>query len=299
PYMLSFYIGPAVLYLFLYDVLVVFLVVGMDWEWIASPHVPLGLYGAAVGVIVSVRNNSAYARWWEGRILWGAIVNNCRGLARQVLTTLEPVVPDSAAERAEIAAVQREFIYVIIAYVIALRQGLRQVEPWEDLGAVLTPDEIAPLKGVNNVALALNNRMGELAQRCQARKWITPMVWMAMDQNIDDLVDSQGGAERIKNTPLPRQYVFFPRLFVQIYCLMLPLGMVENLGWLTPLGSTLVGFMFLTLDKIGRELEDPFDNQLHDVPMTSITRTIEINLRQMLNEATIPAPVQPVDNVLW
>jgi putative membrane protein len=112
-------------------------------------------------------------------------------------------------------------------------------------------------------------------------------------------MDSQGGAERIKNTPMPRQFDFFPRLFVQIYCLMLPVGMVENMGWYTPVGSTLVGFLFLALDKIGRDLEDPFDNTIHDVPMTAIATTIEINLRQMLGETELPPPAQPVDGILW
>ena len=75
--------------------------------------------------------------------------------------------------------------------------------------------------------------------------------------------------------------------------------MVENLGWFTPLGSTLVGFMFLALDKIGRDLEDPFENTIYDLPLTAITTTIETNLRQLLDERTLPAPAIPVQGVLW
>jgi putative membrane protein len=84
-----------------------------------------------------------------------------------------------------------------------------------------------------------------------------------------------------------------------MFCFLLPLTMVSNLGWFTPLGSTLVGFIFLTLDKIGRDLEDPFDNTIHDIPLTSICRTIEINLRQMLGETELPEQVVPVNDVLW
>jgi putative membrane protein len=84
-----------------------------------------------------------------------------------------------------------------------------------------------------------------------------------------------------------------------MFCFLLPLTMVSSLGWFTPLGSTLVGFIFLALDKIGRDLEDPFDNTINDIPLTSITRTIEINLRQMLGETELPPPVVPVDDVLW
>jgi putative membrane protein len=88
-------------------------------------------------------------------------------------------------------------------------------------------------------------------------------------------------------------------LFVQIFCLVLPMGLVEQLGWFTPLGSTVVGFMFLALDKIGRDLEDPFDNTIFDVPMTAITVTIETNLRQLLGEMKLPEPVKPIKGVLW
>ena len=88
-------------------------------------------------------------------------------------------------------------------------------------------------------------------------------------------------------------------MFVQIYCVLLPLALVTNMGWLTPLGSTLVGFIFLALDKIGRDLEDPFENTIYDVPLTSITRTIDVNLRQLLGETVLPAAEKPVRGVLW
>jgi putative membrane protein len=138
-----------------------------------------------------------------------------------------------------------------------------------------------------------------LLRECQTRGWIDRMHWLALDQNLDDLVDAQGGAERIKNTPMPKQYEYYPQLFVQIYCMLLPLALVTSMGWFTPLGSTLVGFIFLALDKIGRDLEDPFDNKIYDVPLTSITTTIEVNLRQMLGETEVPPPEAPVNGVLW
>ena len=128
--------------------------------------------------------------------------------------------------------------------------------------------------------------------------WIDNIEWQSMDRNLDELMDAQGGTERIKNTPLPKQYDYFPTLFIQIYCLVLPIGMVEQLGWFTPLGSTLVGFMFLALDKIGRDLENPFDNTIFDVPMTAIATTIETNLRQLLGETVLPEAIKPIRGVL-
>ena len=119
------------------------------------------------------------------------------------------------------------------------------------------------------------------------------------DGTLAALGNMQGGAERIKNTPLPRQYTIFPKVFVQLFCVLLPLAQVTDLGIATPLGSTLVGFLFLALDRVGADLENPFENDIYDVPLTSITRTIEINLRQALGLKNVPAPLEPVDGVLW
>jgi putative membrane protein len=141
--------------------------------------------------------------------------------------------------------------------------------------------------------------MAAMLRDCQVRGWIDIAHWRAMDGSLDDLLDAQGGAERIKNTPMPKQYDHFPQLFVQIYCMLLPLALVTSMGWFTPLGSTLVGFIFLALDKIGRDLEDPFENSIYDVPLTAITNTIEINLRQLLGETTLPPPQIPIHDVLW
>ena len=141
--------------------------------------------------------------------------------------------------------------------------------------------------------------MSVLLRESQSRGWVDKAHWLAMDKSLDDLMHSQGGAERIKNTPMPRQYYYFPQLFVHIYCVLLPLALVIDMGWYTPLGSTLVGFIFLALDQIGKDLEDPFDNKVYDIPLTSISTTIEVNLRQLLGEMALPAPQTPVHGVLW
>jgi len=195
--------------------------------------------------------------------------------------------------------VQRRLVYQQIAYAHALRQQLRGLEPWELLKPLLSEQELSELRDEKNVPLAIQQQMSTLLRQCQVRGWVDIAHWKAMDNNLDDLVDAQGGTERIKSTPMPKQYDYFPELFVQMYCVMLPLALVANMGWYTPLGSTLVGFIFLALDKIGRDLEYPFDNTVYDVPMTSLTTTIEINLRQLLGETVLPKPETPVHGVLW
>ena len=289
------YVGKPLVVLAAYDLLVVVAYKMLHWNWVSLPHVPLALYGSAIGVILGFRNQSAYARWWGARTLWGAIVNNSRSWGRQVVMMRAPDRADSS----DLATVQQRMVYLQIAYVHALRQHLRKLAPWEELAPLLKESELSLLRDQNNIPLALQLRMAELLQDCRDRGWIEGWQWIAMDESLNDLVDAQGGAEGIKNTPMPKQYDIFPQLFVHIYCVLLPLALVSSMEWFTPLGSTLVGFIFLALDKIGRDLEDPFENTIHDVPLTSITRTIEVNLRQMLGETSIPQQIAPEEGVLW
>ena len=290
------YVGTPLLLLVLYDLAVVVAYKVLHWNWVALPHIPLTLFGSAIGIIVAFRNQSAYARWWEARTLWGGIVNNSRSWARQVTTVMMPL---SEAEAEELKVVQRRLVYQQIAYAYALRQHLRGLEPWELLKPLLSEQELHELRDEKNVPLAIQQIMGGLLRHCQVRGWVDIAHWRALDANLDDLVDAQGGTERIKNTPMPKQYDYFPQLFVQMYCVMLPLALVMTMGWYTPLGSTLVGFIFLALDKIGRDLEYPFENSIYDVPLTAITTTIEINLRQLLGETALPEQEKPVYGVLW
>lgn len=290
------YVGKPLLLLALYDVAVVVAYQVLHWDWVALPHIPLALYGSAIGVILGFRNNSAYGRWWEGRTLWGAIVNNSRSWARQVTTSMRPLRAD---ETGAMKAMQVRMLHLQIAYVHALRQQLRGLSPWEEIERVLPESEIGALREAKNPAVALQQKMGMLLGGCLDREWISELQWRAMDESLNDLADAQGGAERIKNTPMPKQYDYFPQLFVHIYCAMLPLALVTNMKWFTPLGSTLVGFIFLALDKIGRDLEDPFDNTIYDVPLTAITKMIETNLRQTLGETELPEAEVAVRGVLW
>ncbi|MEO6805255.1 MAG: bestrophin family ion channel [Edaphobacter sp.] len=290
------YVGRPLLVLLLYDLVVVAAYKVLHWNWVALPHIPLALFGSAIGIIVAFRNQSSYARWWEARTLWGAIINNSRSWARQVTTVMLPLRESEAGELKE---TQRRLVYYQIAYAYALRQHLRGLEPWEELKPLLSEGEIEELRGERNVPLAIQQWMGALLRECQVRGWVDIAHWRALDANLDDIVDAQGGTERIKNTPMPKQYDYFPQLFAEMYCVMLPLALVMSMGWFTPLGSTLVGFIFLALDKIGRDLEYPFENSIYDVPMTSLTTTVEINLRQILGETELPKAIMPVHGVLW
>ncbi len=290
------YVGLPLLLLFLYDGAIVLLFQVAGWKWIALPHIPLALFGSAIGLIVAFRNNSSYGRWWEARTLWGGIVNNSRSWARQVLSS---VAPQKETDREAVKALQCRLILLQIAWVHALRQQLRGLPPLDDLHGMLSEDDRVALQSQKNVAFTLQIWQGELLRQALEKDWIDSLQWANLDNTLNDLADFQGGSERIKNTPMPKQYDFFPRIFTHIYCLLLPLGLVLNMGWFTPLGSTLVGFIFLALDRIGRDLENPFDNTIYDIPLSAMSRTIEINLRQAMGERSLPEQLQPVAGVLW
>jgi putative membrane protein len=285
------YLGLPLLSLLIWDVLVVLAYQWLHWEWVSSRHIPLALYGSAIGLVVGFRNSLAYSRWWEARTLWGQIVNNSRSLSRQVCE-IPPTDP-------RMAEMQRRIVYYQIAFMHALRQQLRGLDPVAAIQPMMSSGELAEVAGQNNIPLALQWKMGRILREAQSSGLIDHWTWQSIDRTLCDLMAAQGGTERIKNTPLPKQYDFFPMLFVQIYCFLLPAGMVAGLGWFTPLGSTLVGFIFLALDRIGRNLENPFDNTIYDLPLTAMTINTEINLRQMLGESNLPSSACATNGVLW
>jgi len=261
------------------------------WRWIGSQHIPLALYGSAISIVVGFRNSAAYSRWWEARTIWGQIINSSRSVARQVCGAFH--------SNADAAAVCRAIVYHQIAFVHSLRQQLRGLDLSGEIAHLIDDVQLSALANERNVPLALQRNIASMLTAARKKRWISPCEWQSVDRTLTELMASQGGMERLKTTPMPRQYDFFVMIFVQSYCLLLPVGLVSQLGWYTPLGSTLIGFMFLAMDRIGRSLEDPFNNDVYDVPLTATSRTVEINLRQMLGETKLPEAIVPEDGVLW
>jgi putative membrane protein len=281
------YVGRAFWLLLGWDVVIAALYGPLGQRWVAVDNLPMPLIGSALAIVISLRNNAAYARWWEARQLWGGVVNNSRTLARQTRLYL-PGHPAQAAIT-DLAA----------AYAHALRCHLRRQEPWEAIARLVPAPTLAWLRTQSNVPDALLAAIADQLATLLRSHALDSIQTAALADTLAQLGNMQGGAECIKNTPMPRQYNIFPRLFAQVFCVLLPLAMVPELGLATPLGSTVVGFIFLALDRAGRDLEDPFENTVYDVPLTSISRTVEINLNSLLGGRTGPEPVVPVDGVLW
>ena len=272
--------------LFVWDVIVTVTYFVMPFT---APSLPLTLFGSALVLFLGFRSNSAYQRWWEGRGLWGLMINASRNLARQVRNFL----PEEAREEKR-ALVKRQ-----IAYVHALRCQLRRQKPDGDVARFLAKGDADLALARVNVANGILDGAGRRIDEARRRGWIDTIQQAAMEAVLVDIANAQGGMERLKNTPLPVQYRFFPTLFTHLMCILLPIGLVETMGLATPLGSTLAGLMFLAVLAIGDDLVDPFDNSPHDLPLSAMCRTIEIDLLQAIGDDA-PSPMRPDKNgILW
>lgn len=254
-----------------------------------APSLPLTLFGSALALFLGFRSNSAYQRWWEGRGLWGLMINASRSLARQTRNFL----PEEAAD------LKRAIVLRQIAYVNVLRCQLRRQSPEAEALRFLPEEEARVALARTNVANGLVDGTGRRIDLARQRGWIDSIQQSAMESVLVDIANAQGGMERLKNTPLPMQYRFFPTLFTHLLCMLLPLGLVDTLGLATPLGSTVAGLMFLALLAVGDDLVDPFADTLHDVPLTAMCRTVEIDLLQAIGESAPPPLTPDANGVLW
>lgn len=259
------------------------------WTPFHAPSLPLTLFGTVVALFLGARGSSAYARWWEGRVLWGAMINASRSLSRMARNYLP---------QGEARDLRRSVVLRHVAYVNALRCQLRRQPVDGEVLRFLSKGEAEPALARANVANGLLDGTGRRIADAQRAGWIDTIQQTEIERVLIDIANAQGGMERIKNTPLPTQYRFFPDLFTRLFCLLLPIGLVDTLEFATPIGSTVAGLMFLAALAIGDDLVDPFAATVYDVPLSAMCRTIEIDLLQSIGDEA-PKPLTPVDGVLW
>jgi ion channel-forming bestrophin family protein len=254
---------------------------------------PFTLVAVALGIFLGFRNNTAYDRFWEGRKLWGQLVNSSRNFSRLVHDLVGPREPGE-----DLAPIRRELVHGVIAYAHALRHHLRDENDRVSLEGLLPAEEIAELGAHVNRPFAIVQGLGRrLAAHWRAGR-IDPLHLPMLEKVLDDFMDIQGGCERIKLTPIPSSYTILIHRIVAVYLFTLPLGIVDSVGVATPAVALLIAYAFFGLDALGEEIEDPFGTDPNDLPLSSIARTIEINLRQSLGETDVPPPLRPIDRVL-
>ncbi|WP_394833867.1 bestrophin [Pendulispora rubella] len=256
--------------------------------------VPFTLIGLALSIFLGFRNSAAYDRFWEGRKLWGALVNTSRSFTRQALTLLEPQEPGDAEE---IDAFVRRLVHMLIGYVHALRHHLRDSDPGEMLQETLPPGEYERVSDEDNVPLAILQRMGEMMALARRRNWVHPYHVTIFEQSLVSLTDIQGACERIKSTPIPYSYTVLMHRIVAGYCTLLPFGLDETIGWATPVVVLGISYAFFGLDAIGQEIEQPFGLDINDLSLHAISTNIERNLRRLIGEEQ-PPPVAAQKGIL-
>ncbi len=250
------------------------------WEFpalhiLAIPTTPLAVVGAAMGIFVSFRTNSAYDRWWEGRKLWGRMINVSRHFSSQVVNYL-PAEDDEH---------RRRIVHRHVAYVHALRCLLRTQDPLEDDDFKRTvPDDPEDYRGQSNITHALLHRQHAELVALDARGELSEFRLQLLDRSFEEMLAVQGGCERIKKTPMPRGYGFIAERLIMAYGLLFPLGLVEALQWFVIPINILVCLSFTLISEAGRVLEDPFTMFWNGLPLHNMSLTIERNLGDRLGD---------------
>ncbi len=241
-----------------------------SWLWssyrVRIPSVLHTLIGVALGLLLVFRTNASYDRYWEGRKLLGSMVNRTRDLVRQVVTVVGGV--EEAACQTRIA-VQR---YAAAFFALAM-QGLRNERELAVLDDLLTAEERAALAPVRHRAPVV---LTWISRRIAAhRPAVGDLDRATIDTNLTQLMDSLGGCERIRRTPVPFAYAHHITLFVLLFCYSAPFAMVESMGWYTGAASAILAFALFGIDEIGVEIEDPFGYDPNDLPIDRIQATLQ------------------------
>ena len=253
--------------------------------------VPFTLLGLPLSIFLGFRNSAAYDRFWEGRKIWGQIVNTSRSFTRQVLTIVRPL--DEADLPAE-KETEKALVHLLIAWVHSLRHHLRDEDPRPTIERII-PGTV--VEGEPNIPVALLQRIADRLAIELEKGRINPFHYPLIEASLTVLTDQQGAAERIKSTPVPFSYAVLIHRIVAGYCVLLPFGLFESAEWATPVVVLVVSYALFGLDAIGDEIEQPFGYDNNDLALDSITTSIEGTARARIGEP-IPPKVQPKDYVL-
>jgi len=283
----------------------------------ALPWQPISVIGVAVAFFLSFKNNSSYDRTWEARKIWGKVINDSRTFATAVLT-----MPLQGTRHEW----KKSMIHRHLAWLLALKHNMRKVRTWEHNGPidklVLTPrfmkecedgmeteisqylsaSELNDLRKFSNIPTQILKNQSVELERLYNDGQLSEYKHVWLHQLIGNFYDLQGMTERIKNFPFPRQYASTGLWILYIFCALIPFGLLDIFEqskelhhWLTIPFSTIIIWLFFLVDRIGDYSENPFEAAYNDVPISSISRAIEIDLREMLGETNIP-PVYAAEN---
>ncbi len=223
------------------------------------------LTGSALGLLLVFRTNASYDRFWEGRKLWGGIVNETRNLIRSAAIHL-------AGERDLLVRLTERTADFPVAAMHQLRGT-----------------KMPGLPEAQHPPLLIATQMTAILKEAQLRGTLSDILLTNLDQNIQQLVDYLGGCERIRKTPLPFAYVIHLRRALVLYCFSLPFALVDTFGWAAIFDTLLVAYIFFGIEEIGVEIEGPFGFDDNDLPLEDICESIRHNLFALVDlEQSVP-----------
>ncbi len=239
-----------------------------DFHTTISMH---SLLGIVLGLFLVFRTNSAYDRWWEGRKLWGSLVNNTRNFAHKLNACLDPNDTEN----------RQWFAQMIPNFVISVKEQLRRGVNINDLD--ITDDKfLSRLEGVKHIPNRLSSMMYERVNKLYEKKMISGDHLFLLDKELKEFSEILGGCERIKSTPIPYSYTMYIKQFIFIYVITLPFAFVTTSGYITVPIVMLVTFVLLSVELIAEEIEDPFGRDINDLPTDELTEKIKGNVREIL-----------------
>ncbi|MCB9252222.1 MAG: hypothetical protein H6605_07120 [Flavobacteriales bacterium] len=300
------------------------------------PWLPVSVVGTAVAFYVGFKNNQAYDRMWEARKVWGGIVNESRSWGMLVQGYITNLFAEQKLKDDELAQIKKKFTYRHIAWLYAHRKQLLVPTEWEHIsqgghtaryarfyqerfGVGLIDDENAsiepehflmdddegPTKKYANQTTQILNRQSLELSKIRELGLIDDFRHVELTRLLQNFCDLQGKNERLKKFPLPRQYANMSRYFVGIFIMLLPFSMIPELMkignwglWLSIPITALIGWLYVMMEVVGDYSENPFQGMANDIPMMSLCRTIEIDLREMLGETDLPPVIKSKDGVL-
>lgn len=276
----------------IYAIFVVIIYQNFHITRISIPITVPTVVGTVLSLLLAFRSNQAYDRWWEARTIWGAIVNDSRTLTRQILSFV-----NDPYDEAEMNYFKEIFVKRQIAWCYCLGQSLRNLPPLSGTEGLLSGEEADFARHYTNKCVALHKLHANDLKTALQKGWINEFQQIEVDRTVSRLCDSMGACERIKNTIFPATYSLYTHFSLILFVALLPFGLLEYFGLMSIPLVIAISSSFFLIEKMAIHLQDPFENKPTDTPMNSIARTIERDLKQMLEENPKADEKLPVANL--
>lgn len=243
-----------------------------------------------LGLLLVFRTNTAYDRFWEGRKMWGTLVNTVRNFARQIWVTIRENEPKDTEEK--IATLK-----LLVAFAFAMKLHLRGEKINQEIEVLVTPEQYSMLQQMNHPPLEIALWIGDYLQRQHDRNCLNTYQLTAMFKLLDAMVDVLGACERILKTPIPLAYNIHLKQILLIYCLVLSLQLADDLLWYTGIVVGMISFTLFGIEEIGREIENPFGYDSNDLQLDSICQTMQRNIADITSiEPSVHCPDNPLNS---